>query len=75
MIRHFLSFLSSYQRGIKAGDFYEEPVGDDFAYPDWEAMHYSDAMFIFAPTIGLVIFFVLMNIVITRVFTKNRDRR
>ena len=35
MIRHFLLFLSSYQRGIKAGDFYEEPVGDDFAYPDW----------------------------------------
>ena len=35
MIRLFLSFLSSYQRGIKAGDFYEEPVGDDFLYPDW----------------------------------------
>ena len=35
MIREFLEFLASYQSGIKAGDFYEEPVGDDFAYPDW----------------------------------------
>ena len=24
-----------YQDGIKAGDFYEEPVGFDFRYPDW----------------------------------------
>ena len=35
MIREFLAFLSFYQSGIQAGDFYEEPVGDDFAYPDW----------------------------------------
>jgi len=38
-------------------------------------MNYSDALFIFAPTIGLVIFFVVMNIVITRVFTNDRNRR
>ena len=31
----FIGFLASYQRGIKAGNFYEEPVGDDFIYPDW----------------------------------------
>ncbi len=35
MIHHFLAFLSSYQSGIEAGDFYEEPVGDDFSSPDW----------------------------------------
>ena len=27
--------LSAYQKGISSGDFYEEPIGDDFAYPDW----------------------------------------
>ncbi len=35
MIHEFFAFLASYQSGIKAGDFYEEPVGDDFFYPDW----------------------------------------
>ena len=35
MILEFLEFLAAYKSGIKAGDFYEEPVGDDFAYPDW----------------------------------------
>ena len=30
-----LAFFSAYQRGIAAGDFYEEPIGDDFIYPDW----------------------------------------
>ncbi len=35
----------------------------------------NDALFIFAPTIGLVIFFLVMNIVITRVFTKDRDSK
>ena len=34
----------------------------------------NDALFILAPTIGLVIFFVVMNLVITRVFTKDRNR-
>ena len=34
----------------------------------------NDVLLIFAPTIGLIIFFVAMNVVITRIFTKNRDR-
>ena len=34
----------------------------------------NDALFIFAPTVGLVIFFVVMNLVITRIFTKDRNR-
>ncbi len=35
MLRLLLTFLNTYQEGITAGDFYEEPLGDDFAYPDW----------------------------------------
>ena len=35
MIHQLLAFLTPYERGIKAGDFYEEPLGDDFVYPDW----------------------------------------
>tara|TARA_B100000700_G_C14588362_1_gene643424 strand:- start:373 stop:480 length:108 start_codon:yes stop_codon:yes gene_type:complete len=30
-----LEFLNIYQRGIASGEFYEEPVGEDFFYPDW----------------------------------------
>ena len=36
-------------------------------------MNYSNALFIFAPTIGLIIYFVAMNMVITRIFTKDRS--
>ena len=35
MFRLLLKFLNTYQEGITARDFYEEPLGDDFAYPDW----------------------------------------
>ena len=24
-----------YDEGIKEGEFYEEPIGGDFNYPDW----------------------------------------
>ena len=27
--------INIYKKGLKAGDFYEEPIGDDFNYPDW----------------------------------------
>ena len=27
--------LNIYKKGLKSGDFYEEPIGDDFNYPDW----------------------------------------
>ena len=27
--------IENYKLGIKAGDFYEEPIGEDFNYPDW----------------------------------------
>ena len=35
MLHLLLTFLNTYQAGITAGDFYEEPLGHDFAYPDW----------------------------------------
>ena len=27
--------IDKYQKGLKEGEFYEEPPGDDFNYPDW----------------------------------------
>ena len=27
--------INIYQKGLNSGDFYEEPIGDDFKYPDW----------------------------------------
>jgi len=30
-----LAFLSTYEKAVASGDFYEEPLGDDFIYPDW----------------------------------------
>ena len=27
--------IEKYDKGIKEGKFYEEPIGGDFNYPDW----------------------------------------
>ena len=27
--------IEKYDKGIKEGEFYEEPTGRDFNYPDW----------------------------------------
>ena len=27
--------IEKYDKGIKEGEFYEEPIGGDFNYPDW----------------------------------------
>ena len=27
--------IKKYDKGIKEGEFYEEPTGRDFNYPDW----------------------------------------
>ena len=35
MKRLLLAFLMIYKRGMQSGDFYEEPMGEDFVYPDW----------------------------------------
>ena len=35
MKRLLLALLKIYERGMQDGDFYEEPIGEDFVYPDW----------------------------------------
>ena len=27
--------IDNYKKGIREGEFYEEPIGDEFIYPDW----------------------------------------
>tara|TARA_B100000212_G_scaffold248847_1_gene190222 strand:- start:38 stop:190 length:153 start_codon:yes stop_codon:yes gene_type:complete len=27
--------IDNYEKGIESGAFYEEPIGEDFSYPDW----------------------------------------
>ena len=27
--------IEKYDKGIKEGEFYEEPIGGNFSYPDW----------------------------------------
>ena len=27
--------IEKYNKGIKEGEFYEDPIGRDFNYPDW----------------------------------------
>ena len=27
--------IEKYKKGIKEGEFYKEPIGRDFNYPDW----------------------------------------
>ncbi len=34
-IANYQKVIDNYKKGIKAGEFYEEPLGDDFIYPDW----------------------------------------
>ena len=31
----FKSIIEKYYKGIKEEEFYEEPIGRDFNYPDW----------------------------------------
>ena len=34
--------INIYEKGIKSGDFYEEPIGDDpfgYFYPDWQFIY------------------------------------
>ena len=34
-IASFKKIIAKYDKGIKEGEFYEEPIGRDFNYPDW----------------------------------------
>jgi len=31
----FKKIIEKYDKGIKEGKFYEEPIGRDFNFPDW----------------------------------------
>ena len=35
LISAFKKIIEKYYKGIKEGEFYEEPIGRDFNYPDW----------------------------------------
>ncbi len=34
-IASFKKIIAKYDKGIKKREFYEEPIGLDFNYPDW----------------------------------------
>ena len=38
-INSYLKIIDQYERGLKKGEFYEEPIGEDpfgHIYPDWQ---------------------------------------
>ena len=34
-IASYEKVIEKYNKGIKDGEFHEEPIGGDFHYPDW----------------------------------------
>ena len=34
-IASYKKIIEKYSKGIEEGEFYEEPLGEDFKYPDW----------------------------------------
>ena len=34
-INSYQKIVDKYERGLKKGEFYQEPTGDDLIYPDW----------------------------------------
>ena len=34
-VLNYQKIIDRYKKGIRDGDFYEEPMGDEFIYPDW----------------------------------------
>jgi len=34
-ISNYQKLITKYKKGIIVGHFYEEPIGEDFVYPDW----------------------------------------
>ncbi len=34
-IANYQKVIDEYKKGITSEDFYEEPLGQDFVYPDW----------------------------------------
>ena len=34
-ISSYKKVIDKYEKGLKKGEFYEEPIGEDSIYPDW----------------------------------------
>ena len=34
-IASYKRMIEKYEKGLKKGHFHEEPLGEDFSYPDW----------------------------------------
>ncbi len=34
-IANYQKLIAKYKKGMLRGEFYEEPIGKDFFYPDW----------------------------------------
>ena len=34
-VMNYQKIIDNYKKGIRDGEFYEEPIGDEFNYPDW----------------------------------------
>ena len=34
-ISYYQKVIDSYEKALKKGGFYEEPIGEDLIYPDW----------------------------------------
>ena len=34
-VMNYMKIIDAYNKGIRDGEFYEEPIGDDLTYPDW----------------------------------------
>ena len=41
-IAYFKKIILKYFKGIKQEEFYEEPIGRDFNYPDWKYAYYKN---------------------------------
>tara|TARA_Y100000589_G_scaffold21743_1_gene18133 strand:- start:2808 stop:2960 length:153 start_codon:yes stop_codon:yes gene_type:complete len=34
-LANYQRIINRYNKAINNGEFYEEPIGDDYSYPDW----------------------------------------
>ena len=41
-IASYKKIIEKYDKGIKEGEFYEEPIGGDFNYPDCKYAYYKN---------------------------------
>ena len=34
-VTNYEKIITGYKKAIREGEFYEEPLGDEYIYPDW----------------------------------------